>query len=339
MFARTGDGFTRGRTLHSDDQIPASILYPANNFLAQTGTLRGRVRDASGGAIFAANVVVTDANGKVIATMLTQRDGSYRLQGLPPGAHTVFVGPIDPPGGLFFGPDDLNGYDGAQTNFLTSNDQAVTINAGGETVLDVTVTRVAPAFRAQLVYQPASGGFTNLGALVQPGQSITIGVAGPGLPTSGSPLSVSGTGITLQRIRFVTLNSGGGNGIVADAVVSANAVPGARNLIVTGNNQRSILVGALEIIGTNPPPQTLSIVSAANFSARVAAESIVAAFGTGMATSTLTAAGSPLPTLLGGTSVRVRDSQGSERLAHSFSSRRRKSTTKFRPALRWGRRQ
>jgi uncharacterized protein (TIGR03437 family) len=317
MFPRTGEGFTRGRTLHSDDQIPASILYPANNFLAQTGTLRGRVRDTGGGAIFGADVVVTDANGNVIATMLTQRDGTYRLQGLPPGAHTVFVGPIDPPGGLFFSPDDLHGYDDAQTNFLTSNDQAVTITAGSETVLDVTVTRATPALRAQLVYQPATGGFTNLGALVQPGQSVTIGLAGTGLPTSGNPLSVSGGGITIQRTRFGTLNSGS-KAVVADVVIAANAVPGARNLIVTSNGQRSIIVGGLEIAGTSAPPQPLSIVSAANFSARVAAESIVAAFGSSLATSTLTAVGKPLPTLLGGTGVRVRDSQGNERPAPLF---------------------
>lgn len=47
----------------------------------------------------------------------------------------------------------------------------------------------------------------------------------------------------------------------------------------------------------------------------VAPQSIVALFGEGLATSTLSAPTLPLPTTLGGTSLRVRDSVGGERLA------------------------
>jgi uncharacterized protein (TIGR03437 family) len=336
MFPRSGEGITRHRTLHSDDQIAASILYPANNFLTATGTLRGRVRDSSGNAMFAANVVVTDGNGNVVATILTQRDGSYRLQGLPPGAHTAFVGPIDPPGGLLFGPDDLNSnYNDAATNFLTSNNQSVTLNAGGETTLDITVTRATPALRAHLVYQSATGGFTNLGTSAQPGQSVTIGVAGPGLPTGGNPLSVSGSGVTIQRTRFATLNNGD-KAVLADVIISANAAPGARNLIVTSNGQRTIIVGGLEITGTGASAQPLSIVSAANFSARVAAESIVAAFGSSLATSTLAAVGTPLPLSLAGTSVRIRDSQGNERAAPLFFVSSQQVNYQFPPGIQTG---
>ena len=60
-------------------------------------------------------------------------------------------------------------------------------------------------------------------------------------------------------------------------------------------------------------------VSAANFDGTsLAAESIVAAFGTSLATSVQIASTLPLPTSLAGTTVRVKDSAGVERLAPLF---------------------
>lgn len=65
--------------------------------------------------------------------------------------------------------------------------------------------------------------------------------------------------------------------------------------------------------------QTVANTSAASFSdAAVAPESIVAAFSARLATGTARATGASLPTSLLGTSVRVRDSGGAERLAPLF---------------------
>jgi uncharacterized protein (TIGR03437 family) len=63
----------------------------------------------------------------------------------------------------------------------------------------------------------------------------------------------------------------------------------------------------------------LSNVSAASFKGEaLAAEQIVAAFGSGLATETASAASTPLPTTLAGTTVEVRDSLGVARLAPLF---------------------
>jgi uncharacterized protein (TIGR03437 family) len=64
---------------------------------------------------------------------------------------------------------------------------------------------------------------------------------------------------------------------------------------------------------------TVATVSAASYSgAALAAEAIAATFGTGLATGTFSASAVPLPTSLGGTTVRVRDSAGVERLSPLF---------------------
>lgn len=319
MFPRTGNGSIRNRSLATDDQIAASVLYPSSSFFSQTGTLRGSVRDNAGNALLGAVVVANDANGNAVATALTQRDGSYLLRGLPPGNYSVFVEPIDPPEGLYFSRDDLGGfYSQSNADFIASNDIATSIRAGGETVQNFSVTRGTPAMQAYLVYNPATRGFSNIAVAVERGQTVTIGVGGPGLPTSGSPLSVSGTGVTLSNFRFGTFNGGTGNAVLADAVISPSAAPGARNLIVTANGQRTIATGAFEITGTGQPPPPVSIVSAANFSTKVASESLASGFGTVLATSRNTATSFPLPTTLGGTIVRLRDSLGATRDAPLF---------------------
>jgi uncharacterized protein (TIGR03437 family) len=67
------------------------------------------------------------------------------------------------------------------------------------------------------------------------------------------------------------------------------------------------------------PTGAIASVSAASFSgATLASESIVAAFGSGLATATQAADAIPLPTSLAGTTVTVRDSAGAERLAPIF---------------------
>src|SRR5581483_5802364 len=66
-------------------------------------------------------------------------------------------------------------------------------------------------------------------------------------------------------------------------------------------------------------PNAVTTVSAANYSRTpLAPEGIAAAFGVGLATTTAVAPSIPLPTNLAGTTVKVRDLSGTERLAGLF---------------------
>src|SRR5208282_1153220 len=60
--------------------------------MAQTagmGTLMGRVIDASGNAVANATVTVTSADNGQMRSATTAADGSYRLDGLPPGNYRL----------------------------------------------------------------------------------------------------------------------------------------------------------------------------------------------------------------------------------------------------------
>ncbi len=66
-------------------------------------------------------------------------------------------------------------------------------------------------------------------------------------------------------------------------------------------------------------PRAATTVSAASYAgASQACEAIVSAFGSGLATATRNAASAPLPTTLGGTTIKVKDSAGGEREAPLF---------------------
>jgi uncharacterized protein (TIGR03437 family) len=68
------------------------------------------------------------------------------------------------------------------------------------------------------------------------------------------------------------------------------------------------------------PPPLLDVVSVsgASFTAPLATDSIVSAFGSSLAVTTKLATSTPLPTTLAGTTVKVKDSAGQERLAPLF---------------------
>ncbi|MEO6725711.1 MAG: FG-GAP-like repeat-containing protein, partial [Blastocatellia bacterium] len=96
---------------------------------------------------------------------------------------------------------------------------------------------------------------------------------------------------------------------------------GLPDLVVATSNPASGGGNAWSFLNRcNPPPSnTLVSVSAASFRRLfLASESIVAAFGVGLSAETVIASTLPLPTQLTGTSVKVKDSAGVERLAPLF---------------------
>jgi len=167
--------------------------------------------------------------------------------------------------------------------------------------LDISVARGAPPFDALAVYDAAIDAFLNVLTVIAQGRnSVTIGVAGPGLPQSGSPLSVSGPGVTVLRTDFRT-TSNGLHAVLADVSVSPGAPTGMRNIIVSDGSQRTIITGAIELVAGSGGTPPVTTVNAASFTTSVAVESIAAAFGGSLAVASASATSIALPTSLGGT--------------------------------------
>ncbi len=135
-----------------------------------------------------------------------------------------------------------------------------------------------------------------------------------------------------HRIRKITINTGvistvagtGSSGFNGDGTLPLGtnlsfptglAVDGAGNLFISDTSVNRVR-------RTRPAEglRTIATVSAASFSqtAGVAPEEIVAGFGPGLASAVVVANSLPLPTSLGGTTVKVRDNLNVERLAPLF---------------------
>jgi uncharacterized protein (TIGR03437 family) len=115
----------------------------------------------------------------------------------------------------------------------------------------------------------------------------------------------------VSNATWITVNTGAsgiGNGTVTFTVAANTAAAGRTGALTVAGKTVNVTQAAL-----------VSVVSAASFRAgEMAAESIVSAFGSNLATTTLVAPGLPLPTELAGTTVKVRDSAGTERLCSLF---------------------
>jgi len=100
---------------------------------------------------------------------------------------------------------------------------------------------------------------------------------------------------------------------------TATLLPNGRLLIAGGSNYEFTLNHAELFDADLPPIGTIASVSAASYSPLgLASEAIIASFGSGLAATTSNATTLPLPTELAGTTVKIKDIAGIERLAPLF---------------------
>src|SRR5688572_15952295 len=90
-----GRGAIADRELQPDDIAGVSDLYPAGDFRAATGAVRGRVL-RNGRGVTGAHVVAFNPQTKaLIGGFSLGADGAFQIAGLTPGAHVVRVEPLD----------------------------------------------------------------------------------------------------------------------------------------------------------------------------------------------------------------------------------------------------
>ena len=82
----------RARPLDDDDIAGISTLYPAGGFPAGYGSISGQVT-MGGLGVHLASVVAILPNGSAVSS-LTNPDGTYEIDGLPPGSYWVYVHPL-----------------------------------------------------------------------------------------------------------------------------------------------------------------------------------------------------------------------------------------------------
>ncbi|MEP7342740.1 MAG: IPT/TIG domain-containing protein [Acidobacteriota bacterium] len=300
------NGSARTATFVSATQLTAQI--PASD-IATAGT---------------ANVVVMDpapGGGSSSAATFTINNPSPAITSLNPASATAG-------GGAFTLTVNGSGFVAGSTVRWNGGARTTTFVSGTQLTAQIPASDIATAGTANVtISNPAPGGGTSnavsftISQVQNPIPTITSISPSNALAGGGAfTLTVNGTnfinGATVQWNNSArTTNFVGSTQLTAQIPASDIAAAGTASVnVVTpapgGGTSNSL---SFTINGT------LASVSAASFlGSELASESIVAAFGVNLATSVEIANTLPLPTLLAGTKVSVRDSAGIERLSPLF---------------------
>lgn len=236
------------------------------------------------------------------------------------GTTSLILFPGDGLGG--FGPG-IRSYANTPPQFMLTGD----LNGDGRTDL-ITANGCTFSGTISVAFGSASGKFVSggdysfnngigaitLGDINSDGRPDLVFLVGDTFSTfSGTNVQVmlgGGQGVFGAPINITTIGKG-----VSLAVSDING--DGRADIVAGETSLSSSTGGLvTILNACLTTRALSHLSAASFSGTpFAVESIVAVFGSGLATAQQSAAAQPLPTQLAGTMVKITDSTGVERLA------------------------
>ena len=268
---------SKGAPLAADDIAGISLLYPAPGYLASTASITGQVT-RSGAGVNLASVVALSTKGAAISGM-TNPDGAYRIDGIPPGKYYVYAHPLPPAqlgegkaGNIIAPLDPLNDDFSANIGFGTQfypgtkdwTQAAILTVAAGKSVDKVNFaveTRTGPA-----VYGMQTYGYQNGIAIAAPplpaAQRTGIVFFAPGATVNqqtaiapGLAVSVIGDAAQAEAASLRYYTQGFLQMALNTAAVTENA-PAA--LAVTVNNDLYVLPAAFTVV-PNAPPSITSI--------------------------------------------------------------------------------
>jgi len=265
---------SKAKPLAADDVAGISILYPRPNFSATTGSISGRVT-MNGTGVNLASVVAISPNGVAVSAM-TNPDGTYQIDGLPPRSYYVYVHPVPPglpgqasPGDINYPVDNQNQTflasgsfetvfyqqvgsssntvkDPAQATIIGANPGSVTsnINFAVKSKGDAGIHTVQTyAFPGNIAAKPP---------YISPDMAHPFVVAnGVGLPTSGVRATVLGAfELTTQPYSGDTTNY-----LEMDFDPPTLAIPSnsPRHVVFTVNDNIYVLPSAFFHVGRLPP--------------------------------------------------------------------------------------
>jgi uncharacterized protein (TIGR03437 family) len=267
---------TRSRPLNADDVAAISILYPARNFSTLFGTVAGRVLQ-NGVGVNLASVVLLSLNGTSISA-LTNPDGTYRIQGVPPGPYMIYTHPVPPavtgevtPGNIVLPRDPDNNLIGVNNLFDTQfypgvrdTQNAITINvAANQTVNDITFNVNRRATPPTLFYPTTYSYFGSTSvrpAFITPAQTSPLFIAtGFGFvttdsrPVAGLRAQILGGSPAISQTRGFQSQF-----IIFDLSLSGFLSDGPRHMLLDNGAETHVLPAALHL-ATRRPPDVASV--------------------------------------------------------------------------------
>ncbi len=226
--------------LDLDDIAAISALYPNGN-LAQTGSITGKIT-AGGNGVHLASVVAIQAGSGALSGV-TNPDGTFRIDGVPPGNYAVYVHTM-PPDANIIGPWDASGNTVAASGPVNALFYPGTTNPASATAVQVqagqitsginiaTTTLPSVPFYDGQVYAYLNGTIAVTPGPVSLTAPTTMAASVTGLGSNGKVtglnVSVVGGAVTFQNQGY---QANGYTYVALYPTVTAAAQPGPQHLI------------------------------------------------------------------------------------------------------------
>jgi hypothetical protein len=268
---------SKAAPLGQDDIAAISLLYPAGNYLETVGSISGRVT-LSGSGLNLASVVALSGSNPAIST-LTNPDGTYQINGLPPGQYFVYVHALPPaiqgessPDNIVY-PKDFSGaplhlnYTAFATQFYNGKSggtrdaqqaQALLVSeAGVRSGVDFSVSsrNFVPVFAVRTYGQTPTGVFVTAPPLFAGLESL-VSVTGAGLLqqnnalTPGLAVSTLGTAAKVTKLLPYAPPD---PYVAVYLLVNFTAGPGQKHLLFTTPTDLYVLPAAFAVVNSHAP--------------------------------------------------------------------------------------
>ena len=266
-------GTTKIRPITPDDAAGISVLYPTPTFRQLLGTITGRVTTGNDGVAMASVVAIAPRGAAVSA--LTNPDGTFKIEGLPPGEYYIYAHPLpaalqgEPTPGNIISPLDDRGrpfdfgvnfdtlfFPASRTPFFT---RTVLAGASSDGVNFAVTRRSTPgihsvqtfSFPAQNAVKPAqlyfAGGPRNFMA------AAGVGLVQNSQPAAGLQISALGGFATVPNGAIRPYPSAPASYIEVTFQFSQFPQEGPGHLIFSRGNDLYVLPNALRLADRSAP--------------------------------------------------------------------------------------
>ena len=311
------------RNIAADDAITVAMLYPAASFVASTGTISGTITTSTGAPVKAAHVIaVSNPGGVPVASQLSGPSGLYSIQGLPPGNYRVLVEPLNGPIGISdMGSFYADGQSDFETTFLGGLGSPTNVAvAAGQTVSANIQLPPNPASLLNFEFVgtvTGSTGFLATRPLFLPRGLQYQVVALEATRVTDTNFGFGSPDLTLVG-PTVGVTLGGTPARSQNVSISSAATLGPSNLTLANNAGATVMPGG--VVVTVNPTIVAPLREIAGSGTTLGPGALLNISGTDLAERLAFAPSFPLPTNLGGVSVKI-----GERFAPLFLSRAHKS--------------
>ena len=233
--------------IDSDDALAMAELYPTDRAAEGSIGFHGEVRGQTG-PLFGAHVVAINAGGAAVASRLTDRDGRFEINGLPPGTYKLYVEPLDGPveprnfSGVWSGGDVAS----FRTEFFDDSQLVATKQGESIETLSISVhpmpTWLNPRWIGTFAPQTSEIRLAMTVGTIRAGETVSIAVGGDGFVPGMTTFEVLGGSVTrVSEFQY------GSNYLWATFQIAANIEPGALTVIVRNGDEAAALSGALRV--------------------------------------------------------------------------------------------